>query len=110
MLTHEERDWVIEDLAAHVGLTSTIGNFILITFPGPYKTELGSIPVNLSTIEDQATWVVDACLSSRWRLNPSLLGSLLQKLINQGGKGSIPVNLSTIEDQATWVVDACLSS
>jgi hypothetical protein len=99
MLTHEERDWVNEDLAAHVGLTSTIGNFILITFPGPYKTELGSIPVNLSTIEDQATWVVDACLSSRWRLNPSLLASLLQKLVNQGGKGRLAPILTRVQAQ-----------
>jgi hypothetical protein len=89
MLTRDERDQVIDDLADHVGLTSSIANVITIVFQGPDRTELGNFPLNINNVRDQAAWLVDGCLSSRWRLNPSLLELLLVRLTGQGGKGGL---------------------
>jgi len=96
MLTREERIWVIDDLSDHVGLTSTIGGLITTVFPGATRTELGSLPLDLTTVPDQAAWVVDSCLTNRWRLNPSLLELLLVKLVNLGGKGRLAPILSRV--------------
>lgn len=97
MLTREERDWVIDDLADHVGLTSPIGGLITIVFTGTTRTELGNLPLDLTTVPDQAAWVVDSCLTSRWRLAPSLLELLLTRLVNRGGKGRLAPILARVQ-------------
>jgi hypothetical protein len=97
MLTRVERDWVIEDLADHVGLSSPIGGLIRTVFAGPNRAELGNLPLDLATVPDQAAWVVDSCLTSRWRLNPSLLELLLLRLVNQGGKGRLAYLLPRVQ-------------
>lgn len=89
MLLKNERDDVITHLSNHVGLTNSMGALITIVFSGPDRVALGNLPLNLNTVADQAVWVVDACLSSRWNRNPSLLEQLLTRLINQGGIGSL---------------------
>jgi|GEM_PF-6783567 len=113
MLTRDERIQVINDLSDHVGLTNTIGALITIVFSVSDRAELGNLPTDLNNVQDQATWVVDACLSSRWRLNPSLLELLLVRLTGQGGKGGlmpILVRVQRQEDpnpdpfQARWVL------
>ncbi len=77
MLTKDERQKVIDQLSEHVAPPNTMGNFIRQTFGAADRAELGELPLDLNRTSEQAAWVVDACLSSRWRRNPSLLEQLL---------------------------------
>jgi hypothetical protein len=86
MLTREEREQVIDELAEDVGPTNSIGDLITIVFPLPEeRADLGVFPLSLNNVRDQAAWLVDACLSNRWRRSPSLLERLLDRLTQRRG-------------------------
>jgi hypothetical protein len=89
MLTRDEREQVIDDLADHVGFGGQIANLVTIVFQVAERADLGVFPSNLGNTRDQAAWLVDACLANRWRRNPSLMELLLYRLSEQGGKGSL---------------------
>src|SRR5215831_252680 len=95
MLTASERKQVIDELSDHVGFTP-MGSFISIVFVGDDRKELGSLPVDLNNISDQAAWVVNSCLASCWRRSPSLLELLLERMVVQGGKGALAPVLARV--------------
>jgi hypothetical protein len=97
MLTRGERIEVIDGLSDHVGLDGSIGALITVVFQGPDRAELGSLPLDLNTVPDQAAWLVDSCLASRWHRNPSLLELLLTRLVVRGGKGSLQTLLTRVQ-------------
>jgi|SRR5215213_918084 len=98
MLTRDEREQVIADLSDHVAPPNTMGNFIKLTFIDPQeRVELGELPLDLNRVSDQAGWLVDASLSSRWRRSPSLLERLLTRLIDFGGKGGLAPFLARVQ-------------
>jgi hypothetical protein len=97
MLLRDERTQVIDDLADHIGLTGKIGTFLTVVFVGTNRDEFRNLPTDLTNVSDQATWVVDTCLSSRWQFNPSLLELLLQRLVVQGGKGALQPILTRVQ-------------
>lgn len=101
MLTREERDRVIAELGDHVAPPNSIGNFIRITFvDAPDRVELGDLPLDLNRVSEQASWLVDACLSSRWRRSPSLLERVLDKLITAGKGGlEFPALLTRVQQK-----------
>jgi hypothetical protein len=99
MLTRDERTIIIDELSDHVGPGGSMGPLITIVFLAPDRAELGSLPLNLNTVVDQAAWLVDSCLASRWRLNPSLLELLLIRLVIQGGKGGLQPVLTRVRAQ-----------
>ena len=99
MLTRDERDQVIADLSDHVAPPNTIGNFIKITFVDPQdRVELGELPLDMNRVSEQASWLVDACLSSRWRRAPSLMERLLNQLIT-AGKGGLASLLTRVQQK-----------
>jgi len=97
MLTRDERTLVIEALSEHVGLDGSIGLLITLVFQGLDRTELGSLPVDLRSVRDQSIWVVDSCLSSRWRRVPSLMELLLTRLVSQAGQGALEPALERVQ-------------
>lgn len=96
MLTREEREQVIDDLADHVGPTSSIGDLLTIVFQPAQRTDLGAFPLNLNNVRDQSAWLVDACLANRWRRTPSLLELILERLTVQGGVGRLTTILQRV--------------
>lgn len=83
----DERADIVHTLADHLAAGTTISTLIAVAFPGNSRIEFQTLPTNLTNVLDQAAWVVDTCLASRWRLTPSLLESLLDRLVNIAGRG-----------------------
>src|SRR3954462_14033781 len=98
MLTNQERNEVIQALAQHLGLIQ-IGPLLQVVFSAADRRELGERPLDLNTATDQATWLADACIASRWRLNPSLLESLLNRLVNNAGVGALAPVLTRVQQK-----------
>src|ERR1051326_5912255 len=90
MLTSQERDDVIQALAQHLVMTP-MGALLTATFSLAAARELGDLPTNLNNVRAQAIWLVDVCISSRWRLTPSLLESLLNRLVSSGNGPLAPL-------------------
>lgn len=95
MLTPDERRLVIEELADHLGPTGDVRQLVTVIFAPNHKDLLLILPTNVTAIVDQAQFVVDHCLDSRWTYNPSLMELLLIRLVSTGGKG----NLAPIRDR-----------
>jgi hypothetical protein len=97
MLTRAERTSLIEELSDHLGPGGSMSSLIMIVFQGPARAELGPLPLDLNTVADQCAWMVDSCLASRWRLTPSLMDLLLNRLVRQGGKGGLQSILTRVQ-------------
>lgn len=91
MLTPDERRQVIEELADFVGLTGDIRQFVRATLGVNQKDLLVDLPVNCILIPDQAAFVVDHCLQSRWKFTPSLLEMVLVRLVDNGKADLAPM-------------------
>ena len=89
MLTPDERRLVIDEFADHIGLTGDVRQFISVVFGTNQQSLLLALPTNYTTVPDQAQFVVDHCLESRWSVDPSLLELLLAQLVTYGGKGNL---------------------
>jgi hypothetical protein len=96
MLTKNEREQVIADLTDYVAPPNTMGALIKAAFTPPSRLEIGEMPLDMYRTSEQATWLVDACLAGGWRLQPSLLESLLNRLVNFGGKGGLDPILTRV--------------
>jgi hypothetical protein len=100
MLTTDERIQVIDELSDYAAPPNSIGVLVRSVFSIPAdRTELGQLPLDLVTVTDQASWLVDACLSSRWRRSPSLLELLLTRLVNTAGKGALAPLLTRVQQK-----------
>jgi hypothetical protein len=95
MLTVDEYAIVVSEVADHLGPTGDVRTLISVTFTPNHKPILAALPTSLSNIGDQARWLVEYCLLSRWTLNPSLLESLLVRMVNIAGRG----NLAPLRDR-----------
>jgi hypothetical protein len=89
MLKVDEFPMVVNEVADHLGPTGDVRTFISVVFTPNHKPILGALPTNLSSLGDQAQWLVEYCLVSRWGVNPSLLESLLIRLVDVAGKGGL---------------------
>lgn len=97
MLTPDERKEVIAELSDYAAPPNSVG-ILTRLFTGPDRLELGDMPLELLTVTDQSTWLVDACLLSRWRRNPSLLEQLLSALVVRG-KGGLQRLVTRVQQQ-----------
>jgi len=96
MLTKQEREELIAALAQHL-VQTPIGTLITLGFSLPERKELGEMPLNLTVASQQATWMVDACMTSKWRRDPSLIELLLNRLANQPGMPDFSAVLARIK-------------
>jgi len=96
MLTRQERTDIIGALAQHL-VQTPIGTLITLVFSLPDRKELGEMPLTLIVPTDQATWIVDACMTSKWRRNPSLMELLLNRLANQPGMPDFSAVLARVK-------------
>lgn len=104
MLTREETTKVTAYLADHLGPTGDIRVLIQTVFAPEHKAILLAMPTNIPGIEDQAHWLVQYCLASRWPPDParaSLLELLLARVISIGGVGA----LGPLRDRVNQRVD-----
>lgn len=98
MLKTDERDEVIAALSDYAAPPNSVGALIRTVFSTPDRAELGDLPLDLLTVTDQATWLVDACLLSRWRRTPSLLEQLLSGLVVRG-KGQLEELVTRVQNK-----------
>jgi hypothetical protein len=99
MLTKAEREQVISDLTEHTAPPNTVGALFKTTFTFEYRTDLGEPPLDMNRTSEQAAWLVDACLSLRWRRLPSAMELLLTRLVNTGGKGGLAPILTRVQQK-----------
>lgn len=98
MLTEDERKEVIAELGDYAAPPNSVGAFIRTVFSVQDRADLGDFPLDLPTVTDQSTWLVDACLLSRWRRTPSLLEQLLTALVARG-KGPLQRLVTRVQQQ-----------
>lgn len=91
MLKTEERPQVIAELADHLGPTGSVRDFIRAVFGVYQKEMLLQLPTSYTMIADEAQFVVDYCLESRWNFNPSLMELLLVRLVFFGKPNLAPL-------------------
>ena len=98
MLLETERTEVIAELGDYAAPPNSVGALIRIVFNVQDRAELGELPLDLLTVTDQATWLVDSCLVSRWRRTPSLMEKLLSGLVVRG-KGNLQRLVTRVQQQ-----------
>jgi hypothetical protein len=116
MLTSDEVKTVTDHLATHLGPTGNIRVLIQTVFAPDHTTILLALPDNIPGIGDQAGWLIQYCLTSRWPPDPakaSLLELLLVRLIDIGGVGDLAPLRNRVNSrvdpndeifQARWVI------
>lgn len=98
MLTKDERKEVIDELSDYAAPPNSVGALIRTVFTVQDRAELGDLPLDLLTVTDQSTWLVDSCLVSRWRRTPSLMEQLLTGLVVRG-KGPLQRLVTRVQQQ-----------
>src|SRR5213076_671019 len=76
-------------LAEFVSLDGNIRTFVKANFASEGGAILLSLPLDMSSVPDQAQWLVEHCLVSRWTHTPSLMEQLLSALVTLAGAGSL---------------------
>ena len=89
MLTREEFELILPEVADYLSDQVDLRALISIMFAPDHSPILQELPTNLTRIADQALWLLDYCRMSRWSRNPSLMERLLDRLVSQGGKGGL---------------------
>jgi len=84
MLTPEERRQVIEELADYLSLSGNVREFVRVALGPSQREVLVDLPTSYTLIRDQAEFVVDHCMQSRWTLRPSLMELVLTFLVDSG--------------------------
>ncbi len=115
MLTRDETTTVTAHLADHLGTTGHVRVLIQTVFAPDHAPILLALSDDISGIPDQAAWLVQYCLASRWPADParaSLLELLLVRLVDSGVGALAPLR-DRVHDradpndeifQARWVI------
>jgi hypothetical protein len=82
MLTRDETREVTDAVATVLSNEGDVRAFISTVFTGNDTELLRDLPMNLVIALQQAQFIVNYCLGSRWSKNPSMLEQLLDKLVN----------------------------
>lgn len=86
MLTQQETRDVADAIAAELSTGVDVRVFISTVFIGNDAELLRDLPMNLATLQQQAQFVVNYCLSSRWSKTPAMMDQLLEQLTNNYGR------------------------
>lgn len=116
MLTSGEAIMVTDHLATHLSGTGNVRLLIQVVFAPEHTTILLALPDNIPGPVDQAGWLIQYCLTSRWPPDPakaSLLELLLVRLVDIGGFGALAPLRDRVRSrvdpndeifQARWVI------
>ena len=98
MLSKGERDQIEQEFASALAAQANPRTLVTVIF----NVEANSILLNLpygARPTEMASFVIDACLRSRWTLSPSLLEMLLEYLVNVRGEGALDAVLSRVRQR-----------
>ncbi len=104
MLSNSERDQIEQEFASALAARANPKSLVTFIFKAEANSILLDLPAGAPAMEI-ASFVIDACLQSRWTLNPSLLEMLLEYLVDVRGVGALDHVLSRVRqhiDQAEW--------
>jgi hypothetical protein len=112
VLTTDERDQVEVEFATALAGQLNPRSLVEVVFKAEANPILLDLPP-LAGARDIASFVIDACLMSRWTRNPALLDLLLEYLVTSRGIGALQVVLVRVREQvdpnpsvydSTWVL------
>jgi hypothetical protein len=96
MLTRSERDQIEQDFASALAVQASPKSLITVIFGAEASSILLQLPGGVSP-RAIAAIVINACLQSRWTLDPPLLQRLLQYLVDFRGLGALDPVLSRVK-------------